>query len=77
MLKIFQSEKLRLRSTALDPAKPLFELKGPGERVDKSDAANVQVIHTTNTLGLEEPIGDSDFYPNGGKSQPGCGLTGK
>ncbi|KYN04718.1 Pancreatic lipase-related protein 2 [Cyphomyrmex costatus] len=60
-------------AVALDPAKPLFDSKGPGERVDRSDAARVQVIHTS-ILGLEEPIGDADFYPNGGKSQPGCGI---
>jgi len=60
---------------ALDPAKPSFESKKPGERVDKSDATLVQVIHTS-TLGLAEPLGDADFYPNGGKSQPGCGIIG-
>ncbi|KAL0113448.1 hypothetical protein PUN28_012537 [Cardiocondyla obscurior] len=58
---------------ALDPAKQAFELKKPGERVDKSDANRVQVIHTS-TLGFDKPIGDADFYPNGGKSQPGCGI---
>ncbi|KAG5338384.1 LIPP lipase, partial [Acromyrmex charruanus] len=60
-------------AVALDPAKPLFDSKGPGERVDRSDAARVQVIHTS-ILGLGEPIGNADFYPNGGKSQPGCGI---
>jgi len=54
----------------------LFASKGPGERIDRSDAARVQVIHTS-ILGLEEPIGNADFYPNGGKSQPGCGIIGK
>jgi len=61
---------------ALDPAKPLYDSKGPGKRVDKSDADLVQVIHTS-ILGLEKSIGDADFYPNGGKKQPGCGLVGK
>ncbi|KAM0728159.1 Lipase member H-B [Formica fusca] len=56
---------------ALDPAKPSFESKGAGERVDKTDANVVQVIHTS-SLGIAEPIGDSDFYPNGGNKQPGC-----
>ncbi|XP_077277089.1 pancreatic triacylglycerol lipase-like isoform X1 [Temnothorax americanus] len=58
---------------ALDPARPWFESKKPGERVDKSDAARVHVIHTS-TLGLAESIGDADFYPNGGKNQPGCNV---
>ncbi|EZA54813.1 Pancreatic triacylglycerol lipase [Ooceraea biroi] len=59
---------------ALDPAKLLFDSKGPGERVDKSDAKAVQVIHTNaGRLGMEQEIGDSDFYPNGGTEQPGCG----
>ncbi|XP_011165027.1 lipase member H-B [Solenopsis invicta] len=58
---------------ALDPASPLFNEKGPGERIDKSDAARVQVIHTS-TLGLEDPLGHADFYPNGGKDQPGCNF---
>lgn len=44
--------------------------------MDKSDATRVQVIHTS-TLGLEEPLADADFYPNGGKNQPGCGWFGK
>nr|XP_012215553.1 PREDICTED: pancreatic triacylglycerol lipase-like [Linepithema humile] len=58
---------------ALDPAKPKFEFKGPGERVDASDASLVHAIHTNaGVLGLEEPVGHADFYPNGGKDQPGC-----
>ncbi|KAG5324356.1 LIPR2 protein, partial [Acromyrmex heyeri] len=59
---------------ALDPAAPLFETNGPGERVDKSDAILVQVIHTcTKFVGIKSAIGTSDFYPNGGEEQPGCG----
>jgi len=54
----------------------LYDSKGPGKRVDKSDADLVHVIHTS-ILGLEKSIGDADFYPNGGKKQPGCGLIGK
>ncbi|XP_011053242.1 PREDICTED: pancreatic lipase-related protein 2-like isoform X1 [Acromyrmex echinatior] len=59
---------------ALDPAAPLFETNKPGERVDKSDAILVQVIHTcTKFIGIKSAIGTSDFYPNGGEEQPGCG----
>nr|ABY84699.1 lipase [Bombus ignitus]ACA25601.1 lipase [Bombus ignitus]ACA64425.1 lipase [Bombus ignitus] len=59
---------------ALDPAKPLFEHKGTGERVDKSDAQNVQVIHTcAGYLGLDISVGTSDFFANDGRHQPGCG----
>ncbi|EFN63482.1 Lipase member H-A [Camponotus floridanus] len=58
---------------ALDPAKPAFISKGPGERVDITDAVKVQGIHTS-SIGLGKAIGDSDFYPNGGILQPGCSI---
>jgi len=71
-------KKLKARFTALDPARPTFDSKGPGERIDKSDAIQVQVIHTNaGNLGIEEMIGDSDFYPNGGTQQPGCSWIGE
>lgn len=39
----------------------------------KSDAAYLEVIHTNcGQLGLLEPIGHNDFYPNGGVQMPGC-----
>ncbi|XP_036143465.1 pancreatic triacylglycerol lipase isoform X4 [Monomorium pharaonis] len=57
----------------LDPAGPAFELKGPGKRIDKSDAVLVQIIHTcTKFMGIKKAIGTSDFYLNGGGEQPGC-----
>ncbi|XP_068968362.1 phospholipase A1-like [Bombus flavifrons] len=60
---------------ALDPALPMFQDKQPGERVDKSDAENVQVLHTcAGNLGMNISIGTSDFYANDGKRQPGCGA---
>lgn len=58
--------------TALDPASLAFESTGPGQRVDESDAVLVQIIHTS-VLGIKAAIGTSDFYPNGGVKQPGCG----
>ncbi|KAK1132249.1 hypothetical protein K0M31_016371 [Melipona bicolor] len=58
---------------ALDPAKPMFEKKGPGGRVDKTDAQNVQAVHTCpGLLGLDISIGTSDFFANDGRHQPGC-----
>lgn len=58
---------------ALDPAKPMYNGAGIDKRVDAVDAEHVQVIHTcAGSLGLAEPIGTSDFYPNDGKKQPGC-----
>lgn len=59
--------------TALDPAKPMFSGKQPGDRVDETDALLVHVIHThAGGLGIEEAVGTADFYPNGGTNQPGC-----
>ncbi|PBC28762.1 Phospholipase A1 [Apis cerana cerana] len=58
---------------ALDPAKPLFDIKNANGRVDKSHALNVQVIHTCpGLLGLDKSVGTSDFYANDGRKQPGC-----
>lgn len=54
---------------------PGFNSAGAGAGVTASDAAHVQVIHTNGgMLGLDRAAGDSDFYPNGGRSQPGCGT---
>ena len=35
----------------------------------------VDNIHTDSILGIQEPIGHKDFYPNGGESQKGCGIS--
>lgn len=60
---------------AMDPAGPLFSLKDTSWRISNIDAQYVECIHTNaGTLGFTEPIGMSDFYLNGGKNQPGCGL---
>lgn len=66
------------RITGLDPAGPFFPLNDTSSRLDISDAEFVDIIHTDsgdldgNELGMEEPIGHIDFYPNGGADQPGC-----
>lgn len=60
---------------ALDPALPLFSVDNPGQRVHSTDAQYVEIIHTNaGLLGFDVPIGDASFYPNGGRTQPGCGV---
>ncbi|XP_012784532.2 lipase member H [Ochotona princeps] len=64
------------RITGLDPAGPLFNGKPPQDRLDPSDAQFVDVIHSdTDALGFKDPLGNIDFYPNGGSDQPGCPQT--
>lgn len=67
------------RITGMDPAELAFTETNPIVRLDKTDAKYVDVIHSDATpmvpkigLGLYEPIGHLDFYPNGGSNQPGC-----
>ncbi|XP_066581735.1 phospholipase A1-like [Prorops nasuta] len=63
------------RITGLDPAHPCFSKKASNERLNKTDAPFVDIIHTNGEiigLGLLEPIGHIDFYPNGGKAQLAC-----
>lgn len=69
------------RITGLDPAEPYFQGMPPFVRLDPSDAALVDVIHTDGSsifllgYGMSETCGHLDFYPNNGKEQPGCDLT--
>lgn len=62
----------------LDPAGPLFESQDPRARLDATDANFVDVIHSNGEqlilggLGFWQPMGDVDYYPNGGKVQSGC-----
>uniref|UniRef100_A0A8C2QYB3 Lipase domain-containing protein n=1 Tax=Capra hircus TaxID=9925 RepID=A0A8C2QYB3_CAPHI len=64
------------RITGLDPAGPLYNGKPPEDRLDPRDAQFVDVIHSdTDALGYKEPLGNIDFYPNGGLDQPGCPKT--
>ncbi|XP_055524137.1 pancreatic lipase-related protein 2-like isoform X2 [Wyeomyia smithii] len=70
------------RITGLDPAELAFTETDPIVRLDTTDAKFVDVIHSDATpfvpkigLGLYEPIGHLDFYPNGGFNQPGCEQT--
>ena len=59
----------------LDPAGPIWDWtsQDPNLRLNKKDAFHVEVLHTnTKTYGYKDPLGDLDFYLNGGDSQPGC-----
>lgn len=63
------------RITGNDPACPVFEdWWYPGEeRINKNVAKFVDIIHTNAGIyGIKNPAGHADFYPNGGKVQPGC-----
>ncbi|KAI8486793.1 hypothetical protein Bbelb_355410 [Branchiostoma belcheri] len=63
----------------LDPAEPYFQGTDPIVRLDPTDAQLVDVIHsdggfffTSLGLGMYDPVGHLDFYPNGGIEMPGC-----
>ncbi|XP_015430886.1 PREDICTED: pancreatic triacylglycerol lipase-like [Dufourea novaeangliae] len=69
------------RITGLDPASPFFRnhlLREKSRKLDATDAQLVDVIHTDGSedfadgFGLLKPLGHIDFFPNGGREQPGC-----
>ncbi|RWS05201.1 pancreatic triacylglycerol lipase-like protein [Dinothrombium tinctorium] len=69
------------RITALDPAELYFQYLPETVRIDPSDAQFVDVIHSDTRsilvlgLGMRQPCGHIDFYPNGGETHPGCSLS--
>lgn len=72
------------RITGLDPASPLFEYFDVYLR--KEHAEFVDIIHTSmgmgfnsfrGRLGMTKDSGHVDFYPNGGRHQPGCRALGR
>lgn len=67
------------RITAMDPAGPFFQGLPTDQRLDKSDADFVDVIHTNEgVLGYWGNCGNADFHVNCGTIQTGCpqfGLT--
>ncbi|XP_029306006.1 inactive pancreatic lipase-related protein 1-like [Cottoperca gobio] len=70
------------RITGLDPAEPYFQDTHATVRLDTSDAAFVDVIHTDGLpfnsklgLGMSQSVGHIDFYPNGGELMPGCSAN--
>ena len=79
-----RSGKILDRITGLDPAGPGFSEYSENVRLDKHDADYVDVIHTHGlvedsleffTYGTLKVMGDADFYPNFGHTQPGCNPT--
>ncbi|XP_069316802.1 inactive pancreatic lipase-related protein 1 [Eulemur rufifrons] len=67
------------RITGLDPVEASFEGTAEEVRLDPSDAAFVDVIHTDSAplipflgFGLNQLVGHLDFFPNGGENMPGC-----
>lgn len=53
----------------------MFSLNAPTERLDANDAVYTEGVRTNvGGSGFLEPFCHSDFYPNGGDNQPGCGI---
>ncbi|XP_075527156.1 pancreatic triacylglycerol lipase-like [Dermacentor variabilis] len=76
------------RITALDPAEPNFQKMPPEVRLDPTDAEFVDAIHTdshpyltklwsSEGMGMWDPVGHVDFYPNGGEYMPGCDTVNR
>ena len=45
------------RITGLDPAGPCFKNYDKNNKLDKTDAVYVDIIHTSKMLGIQDPIG--------------------
>lgn len=76
--RVNRLNKLMSPCLGMDAAGPYFEGTPNRVRLDPGDAYFVDAIHTdgqsiTNLAwGINEPVGNVDFYPNGGVDQPGC-----
>uniref|UniRef100_A0A673BFK1 Lipase domain-containing protein n=1 Tax=Sphaeramia orbicularis TaxID=375764 RepID=A0A673BFK1_9TELE len=63
------------RITGLDPTEPYFEGCNASVRLDSSDVLTgpaVVLLWFSSGLGMTQPVGHVDFYPNGGELMPGC-----
>lgn len=68
-----QGRRYILRVTGLDLAGIGFALPYELAPLNRFDAVFNDNIHTAaKVLGLFQPTGDADFYPNDGLTQPGC-----
>ena len=79
MSKIIDQRFTLTKIVGLDPSGPIWDFndkdltQDTNLRLNKEDAFNVEVFHTNaGELGYKYPIGDINFWINGGKSQPGC-----
>ena len=77
MLKELLKEDYILKKIiGLDPAGPLFDYSSQHSsmRLHKTDAKVVEIFHTNSeVLGFNDPLGDLDFFINGGNYQSFCG----
>lgn len=58
--------------TGIDPAGPGFCNCDSKDRLSRTDADCVEIIHTTESFGCSCAMGTVDYYVNGGIVQPGC-----
>ncbi|CAH2102764.1 unnamed protein product [Euphydryas editha] len=62
------------RVTGFDPAGPQWG--GNSNALNRNSATYVESIHTNGgALGINDAISHADFYPNGGRNQPGCSTS--
>lgn len=60
------------RIIGLDPAAPSFKFEEVENRLADTDASYVEAIYTcAGILGHTELLAQANFYPNGGRFQPG------